>query len=342
MHRLFSLRSWLWGDTRKANRSGKVGSRHSRHTATRRTAGQRRAMFLEQLDERVVFAYDPLAPNPAELIQTGLTAADLAQALVGPGVTISNATFTGASMGGGTFTFTDATVVGFNQGILLSSGNVVDVVGPNVADYTGTDRTNAGDTDLSNLSGFTTLDATVLEFDFTPTANQVVFQYAFASDEYPEWVNTPYNDVFAFIVNGVNYATVRQVAGDATSAFVPVTVNNINNGNPLDSTFAPARPDLFRSNSFVDAVTPSPIDLEMDGITHVLNFQAPVTPGVVNHMKLAIADASDGIYDSAVFIQAGSLVSAAAVIRCRPRFPPCRCRSIPAFPRRTTSPTTRP
>ena len=32
-------------------------------------------------------------------------------------------------------------------------------------------------------------------------------------------------------------------------------------------------------------------------------------PGVTNHMKLAIADASDGIYDSAVFIQAGSLVS---------------------------------
>jgi hypothetical protein len=47
----------------------------------------------------------------------------------------------------------------------------------------------------------------------------------------------------------------------------------------------------------------------LDGITSVLTFQAPVEPGVVNHMKLAIADASDGIYDSAVFIQAGSLVS---------------------------------
>ena len=95
------------------------------------------------------------------------------------------------------------------------------------------------------LSGYPTYDAAVLEFDFMPTANQVVFNYAFASDEYPEWVNTPFNDVFAFYVNGTNYATVRQVAGDPTSPFVPVAVNNINNGNPdfyPDFVPAAARP----------------------------------------------------------------------------------------------------
>jgi PKD repeat protein len=85
-------------------------------------------------------------------------------------------------------------------------------------------------------------------------------------------------------------------------------VNNINNGNALYPDFVPGRPDLFRAN-YYNAGGLSAIDLEQDGLTSVLTFQAPVDPGVSNHMKLAIADASDGIYDSAVFIQAGSLVS---------------------------------
>jgi len=130
------------------------------------------------------------------------------------------------------------------------------------------------------LAGFPSYDAAVLEFDFVPTANQVVFQYAFASDEYPEWVNTDFNDVFAFYVNGTNHAVVRQVAGDPASLFVPVAVNNINNGNALYPDYVPARPDLFRPNYF-DPNGPSPIDLEQDGITNVLTFQAPVNPGVV-------------------------------------------------------------
>ena len=100
-------------------------------------------------------------------------------------------------------------------------------------------------------SGFNTFDAAVLEFDFVPTANQVVFDYVFASDEYPEWVATPYNDVFAFFVNGTNYAQVRQVAGDPASPFVPVAINNINNSNPvLDPPPAPLRADLFQANYF--------------------------------------------------------------------------------------------
>jgi hypothetical protein len=41
----------------------------------------------------------------------------------------------------------------------------------------------------------------------------------------------------------------------------------------------------------------------------VLTCSATVTPGQTNHLKLAIADATDFAYDSAVFLQAGSLTS---------------------------------
>lgn len=260
---------------------------------------------LEALEDRTV----PSGFNPNETVDTSLTPAQLASTLAGPGVSISNVNFTGNAASAGSFTFNDPTVVGFGQGIVLSSGSAVDVVGPNLLDDNTTFFNLPGDTDLDKLSGFGTFDASVLEFDFIPTSNQVVFSYSFASDEYPEWVNSPFNDVFAFYVNGTNYATVRQVAGDPASPFVPVAVNNINNGNPRDPAFTPMRPDLFRANYFDPNGGPSAIDLEMDGITRVLTFQAPVNPGVVNHMKLAIADASDGVLDSAVFIRADSFVS---------------------------------
>jgi PKD repeat protein len=233
-------------------------------------------------------------------------AAALAQSLVGSGLQVSNAVLTGASGAAGSFAFQDPTVLGFSQGLVLGSGSVVDVVGPNTYDDTTTDWSGAGDADLTALAGYDSLDAVVLEFDFVPTANQVVFQYAFASEEYSEWVASPFNDVFAFFVNGTNHAEVRQVAGDPTAPFVPVAVNNINNGNPFNPDAVPMRPDLYRDNALGSA---TPIDLEPDGVTHVLTFQAPVVADATNHMKLALADASDHILDSSVFIQAGSIVS---------------------------------
>jgi hypothetical protein len=247
--------------------------------------------------------------NPNETVDTGVSDAAVAQALVGPGVEISNVVYTGASDARGTFAFTDPTVLGMTQGVILSSGDAREVVWPNTEDWFQTYWNNPGDADLGALSGFDTFDAAVLEFDFVPQANQVTFQYAFSSDEYSEFVNTQFNDVFAFFINGTNCALVRQEAGNPSSQFVPVAVNNINDSNPTqDPAPPPMRPDLFRANSF-NPNGPSVLDLEMDGITRVITCQAPVVPDETNHMKLAIADASDYIYDSAVFIAAGSLVS---------------------------------
>jgi PKD repeat protein len=248
-----------------------------------------------------------IGPNPNQTVNTAITPTDMAQSLVGPGVVVSNVTYTGGPASTGSFAFTDPTVVGFSTGVMMSSGNAVDVIGPNTMDDVSGSLSLAGDTDLTALSGFDTFDAAVLEFDFVPTANQVVFQYAFGSEEYPEWVGSPFNDVFAFFVNGVNCAEVREVAGDPASPFIPVAVNRINDGGTA-FTWPPSRSDLFRPNYFNPA-GPSLIDLELDGITTVLTCQSAVNPGQTNHMKLAIADASDTILDSAVFIQAGSLVS---------------------------------
>jgi uncharacterized repeat protein (TIGR02543 family) len=253
----------------------------------------------------------------ADLNQSGVTPTTLAQSLAGGGVTVSNATFTGANRAGGSFTGGTGNV-GPASGVVLSSGfvqtNAGDdpcsrgVEGPNNCNEDpsapdGSDNTASlglpGDTALNALvAPNTTNDATILEFDFVPAQGTVDFSYVFSSEEYNDFANSSFNDVFAFFVNGTNCALVPGTSD-------PVSVNTINNGDPGGDP-TPHHPELYRDNV---RPTPGSIDSQMDGLTTVLTCHATVNAGVTNHIKLAIADVSDSILDSAVFIQAGSLVS---------------------------------
>jgi pimeloyl-ACP methyl ester carboxylesterase len=228
-------------------------------------------------------------------LSEGVGPDDLVQTLLGSGITFSNVTFEGAAAAGGKFAG-GAGSIGVESGVVLSSGDIHDVVGPNENDDTSTDNGRSGDSDLTALSGFPTYDAAVLEFDFVPLTSQVIFRYVFSSEEYNEWVHTQYNDVFAFFINGGNCA--KTLGTDQ-----PVSINTVNNGNPYGST-PKENPGLYRNNDLSDGG--GGIDTEMDGMTVLLSCSAAVTPGVVNHAKLAIADASDHIYDVNVFIEANS------------------------------------
>jgi hypothetical protein len=229
------------------------------------------------------------------------SATTLAQAIAGTGITISNATFTGAPNAAGTFTGGNG-ILGFGNGIALSNGSIVNVIGPNCnTGITGVNN-QPGDTDLTGIIAQPTLDASVLNFDFVPTSALVTFQYVFASDEYQDFV-FDFNDVFAFFVNGQNIALVPQ-----TNSIV--SINNINNGSTEEglTNIPPVNPQFYVNND-VQFPDVSPFNTEMDGMTVVLTATARVNPGVTNHIKLAIADALDQEVDSNVFILAGSLTS---------------------------------
>jgi hypothetical protein len=237
------------------------------------------------------------------------TAQDLAESLLGGGIVVSNVTYTGSDSAAGLFGGGSG-IIGFESGVLLSSGQAQNVVGPNGAANSGTGLGQAGDSDLTALSGNNTNDAAVLEFDFVPSTNLIVFEYVFASEEYNEYVGSQFNDVFAFYANGTNCAVVPNPANPVAS--LPVSVNTVNNG---DSNTSSTNPGLYTNNDPFNAdstgsTVGSPLDTQMDGLTKVLTCSAQVQAGVSNHMKLAIADASDSIYDSAVFIKGGSFVSA--------------------------------
>jgi hypothetical protein len=245
-----------------------------------------------------------LAPAPAFAspglvvadLNSGVTPQDVIETLLGTGVAVDVPSISYTGDPSALATFTGGTgIIGFESGVIMSTGDAAGVVGPNDQGQYTVAHGLPGDADLTALSGYETFDACVLEFDFVPDGDMVFVEYVFASDEYNEYANTAYNDTFAFFVNGVNYATV----GDPP---VPVSVNTVNTGNPVGDP-TPHNPELFVDNPDTAPV----LDTQMDGLTVVLVFEAPVNPGVTNHMKLAIADGSDSVLDADVFVRAESL-----------------------------------
>lgn len=228
-------------------------------------------------------------------LTTGLTATDVVDTLLGTtsAATVSNVTFSGAGIAGGQFS---GGPFGLSDGVILSSGDIANVEGPNTVDSVTANLGTPGDADLNSLiPGFTTFDATILEFDFDCGEVPVFsFDYVFASDEYNEYVNTSFNDVFGFFLDGTNIALLPD-------GVTPVSINNVNNGNPLGTNAS--NPSLYNNNDLQDG---GPFfDTEADGFTVVLSATAALTPGP-HHIKLAIADAGDRILDSWVMIEGGS------------------------------------
>lgn len=250
------------------------------------------------------------APVPLTVSTGGVTARELAQYITGCGVTITDVRWVGAS--GAFAKFSDGELIlGFDRGIVLSTGNAVTVAGPNAQDGAGSALGKPGDAELSSLCGDVTNDAAILEFDFIPSATTVTFDYVFGSEEYNEFVNSVYNDVFAFSLNGVNLALVPGTA-------LPVTINNVNNGNPIGSGVI-SNSVYYIDNARGTATVMDPVGsatrfagTELDGLTLVFTVTATVRPNVVNRMRFAIADVSDSVLDSAVFIRAGSFGSPCA------------------------------
>ena len=261
-----------------------------------------RRLFLTLTAAAAISAL-PAAPAVAApfVITDSLSAATLVAALVSgnPGIVVvgGSETYTGALVANGTFTGGTA-IIPFDSGVLLTSGSSQDAKGPNDAAGQSTDNEAAGDAQLETLTTGTTFDASILEFDFYALGPDISFQYAFGSEEYNEFVGSIFNDVFGFFLNGSNIALIP-------NTLTPVTINNVNCG--ANSTF-------YVNNSAGPCAT-APRDTQYDGLAGAdlsdvskwLFASGTANTGqVLNHIKLAIADVSDHVYDSGVFLKAGS------------------------------------
>ena len=146
--------------------------------------------------------------------------ATLVTALLGDGVSSTSNIVLTSHVGAGTTKNIDSSsagifsggtgIIGFESGIILSSGGVQNVVGPNSSDSITQINDLAGDAELTILAGVDTFDATTLEFDFVPDFSSISFRYVFSSDEYNEYANGSVNDSFGFFVNSVNQALIPE------------------------------------------------------------------------------------------------------------------------------------
>ncbi|MFN8233423.1 MAG: choice-of-anchor L domain-containing protein [Actinomycetota bacterium] len=240
-----------------------------------------------------------------------LTPTMLAQDLAGDGVTVSNVSYAGAQGAAGRFDDTGSPpdlIVGFDGGVILSSGGAALIPGPNDSGSTTVINGTPGDPGLEALlppGSASTYDASTLTFDFVPNDDAITFRYVFSSEEYNEFVGQPVDDVFGFFINGSNCATV---GGDR------ISINAINGGNPFGTTnpddgVMASHPELFRNNDPFDPGPPT-INVEADGLTTILTCTAPVTANETNTLKLSISDVGDSQFDSNVLIEAGSLTTA--------------------------------
>jgi gliding motility-associated-like protein len=244
-----------------------------------------------------------ITPNPI--------ANNLAQALVGGGVTISNPTLVCGAGGTGLFTLIppNTTNLGLSDGILLTSGSAVAAAG--FAGTTSVSTGNGPDPDLDILTIQTTFDKCVLEFDFVPIGDSIKFDYVFASSEYQSYTCSNFNDVFGFFLSGPgitgpfsgNSKNIALIPGTNC----PVGVNTINGStaSPCGSVTSPCAPP--NNALFIDNIGGTTV--VYNGFTQVLTAVAAVTNCQTHHLKLAISDATDQILDSGVWLKQGSLSS---------------------------------
>jgi gliding motility-associated-like protein len=261
------------------------------------------------------------------------------QKLLGGGVIATNITYTGNPKSIGFFKTTNKPnpwpankdSLGLDSGLFLTTG-VWDAVSSSVSlpigqsifsQPTSTNHSfgSSGqslDPDLLAASGVSSInDAAILEFDFEPQGDKLEFKFIMASEEYNEYVAS-FFDVFGFFVNGINVTLAKTNIALVPNTSIPVTIGNVNNGPSPNSNVAPFGPtassgpcnncNYYRDN------WDSKVNFVYNGMTKVLTAKLNVECGKKYHIKIAIADAIDGAFDSGVFIEANSFKSSQLLI----------------------------
>lgn len=175
-----------------------------------------------------------------------------------------------------------------DSGVILSTGRVQDFTrgggDPNRATDTTADTSgDDNDPDFNALTGTNTFDAAFLEVDCIPTTDALSIRFIFASEEYPEFAGSTFNDAVGIWINGT--LVTSPVFG----------VSNVNSVNQSSNE------TLYNDNT-CDA-----FNTEMDGFTVTLTVLIPVVNGAENTIKIGIADAGDSAHDSAILIAANSV-----------------------------------
>ena len=231
--------------------------------------------------------------------------------LLGEGVTATNITYTGslAQLGlleNGSGVFSVESGLMLNTDDATCEGFCGDCLGGSVPDQDLLDVANSVPPLINQTFTVSSVnDVCILEFDFEAGGDSIAFNYVFGSDEYLTYVNTTYNDIFAFFLSGpgitgpyaspagfpdgaINIAQVPE-----SDPLLPVTISSVNNV----------------TNSVYYINNPAQEGICTNGYTTTFTAAAAVQCGETYHIKLAIADGTDTALESFVVLESGSFSS---------------------------------
>ncbi|MCC7245168.1 MAG: choice-of-anchor L domain-containing protein, partial [Saprospiraceae bacterium] len=199
----------------------------------------------------------------------------------------------------GTFSYPSASNdLELERGLLLTSGDASSVANPGQI-FLGSLLFVPGDPDLDAIStGLNTEDACVVEVDVYAATDELSFEYVFGSEEYPEFVNSDYNDIFALLISGPGIVGDPAIGGQKNLAVLPgsntpVEINSVNN---LENW------EYYRDNTSGPNLVYDGLTSDFQGVKKSLTARQIVTPCNTYHLKFAIADRGDANYDSGVFL----------------------------------------
>ncbi|HLG34434.1 MAG TPA: choice-of-anchor L domain-containing protein [Bacteroidia bacterium] len=246
------------------------------------------------------------------VVNAGGTPTTIINNLIGAGLTVSNVQINcganGPNAAYGTWNGT-ASNVGMPNGVILTTGRATNAIGPNNSgSSTGSNNITFADPQLTSISPNATNDPCILEFDVIPHCSQISLRFVFGSEEYPEYVNSIFNDAFGFFVTGPGGPNCTPNFFNNTNVAVlpngtPMSINSVNNGNPGFGCPAvlpgPCANCAFYVNNCGCAAPPC---IQYDGFTTAVIVTLNVCACQSYHWKFAIADAGDWAYDSGIFL----------------------------------------
>jgi gliding motility-associated-like protein len=241
----------------------------------------------------------------------------VSEVLIGNGVTATNITYTGSEeqigyMSGGEGLFS------VTSGLVLSTELATNLSDPGCIENDCTECLGMGtDIDLLNVANSvppligqtfsvsSVHDLCILEFDFEAGGDSISFNYVFGSDEYLEYVNSTWNDIFAFFLSGPGI--VGPYAAPAEFPDGAINIAQVPDSDPLLPITISSVNDITNEEYYVN--NPGNLGICIDGYTETFTASASVQCGEIYHIKLAIADGSDGLLESFVVLEEGSFSS---------------------------------
>jgi len=239
-----------------------------------------------------------LGQNPNTLINN---------VLAGDGVLLSNGKFNNSAANInkaqiGTFSYS-GTAFPFHSGLIMTTGDVSVAAGPNNSASASQAISNYyTDNSLSAMASANVTGCAALEFDFVAFSDTFAFNYIFGSEEYPEYVGSTYNDVFAFFLTGPD-----PVTGATTTKNVALIPNSITAANPNGTPVMINNVNQNLNTQYY--VTNTSNVVQYDGYTTRLTASSLVLSCYTYTMHLAVGNVGDNAYDSGVFLEAGSFYS---------------------------------